>query len=238
MLSRRAGVKYVFVFVFVFKYANTCICICICICIWKNTRWNIYICICIWLAYLDVFDKYFSNTLFIFTLWYIMTPTLSLGLGVGWVSLHPAPMTGLGSGKVPVLGTVYLMQSIEYLVLTCTWPFEIQKYLTSTLLTELNHEYLSLSGQNRSHRYRPGTRALMEIRKYQKSTDLLLRKLPFSRVVSTKLFDCFRSLLDHKLFITILWLSCHPLRVMASKFKYVVHVIFSQHILMIDTWNI
>ncbi|XP_070558125.1 uncharacterized protein [Ptychodera flava] len=32
-------------------------------------------------------------------------------------------------------------------------------------------------------RYRPGTRALMEIRKYQKSTDLLIRKLPFSRVV-------------------------------------------------------
>ncbi|XP_077991551.1 uncharacterized protein LOC144445783 [Glandiceps talaboti] len=32
-------------------------------------------------------------------------------------------------------------------------------------------------------RYRPGTRALMEIRKYQKSTNLLLRKLPFARVV-------------------------------------------------------
>ncbi|XP_048376169.1 histone H3-like centromeric protein A [Stegostoma tigrinum] len=32
-------------------------------------------------------------------------------------------------------------------------------------------------------RFRPGTRALMEIRKYQKSTDLLIRKLPFSRLV-------------------------------------------------------
>jgi histone H3/H4 len=32
-------------------------------------------------------------------------------------------------------------------------------------------------------RFRPGTVALREIRKYQKSTDLLLRKLPFSRVV-------------------------------------------------------
>lgn len=32
-------------------------------------------------------------------------------------------------------------------------------------------------------RYRPGTKALQEIRRYQKSTDLLLRKLPFSRVV-------------------------------------------------------
>ncbi|KAI8910032.1 histone-fold-containing protein [Powellomyces hirtus] len=33
------------------------------------------------------------------------------------------------------------------------------------------------------HRYRPGTVALREIRKYQKSTDLLLRKLPFARLV-------------------------------------------------------
>ena len=33
-------------------------------------------------------------------------------------------------------------------------------------------------------RFRPGSRALLEIRKFQKSTDLLLRKLPFARVVS------------------------------------------------------
>ena len=33
------------------------------------------------------------------------------------------------------------------------------------------------------HRYRPGAKALKEIRQYQKSTDLLLRKLPFSRLV-------------------------------------------------------
>jgi hypothetical protein len=32
-------------------------------------------------------------------------------------------------------------------------------------------------------RYRPGTLALREIRKYQKSTDLLLLKAPFARVV-------------------------------------------------------
>eukprot|EP00590_Aulacoseira_subarctica_P008678 CAMPEP_0172424634 /NCGR_PEP_ID=MMETSP1064-20121228/26905_1 /TAXON_ID=202472 /ORGANISM="Aulacoseira subarctica , Strain CCAP 1002/5" /LENGTH=70 /DNA_ID=CAMNT_0013166917 /DNA_START=29 /DNA_END=237 /DNA_ORIENTATION=- len=32
-------------------------------------------------------------------------------------------------------------------------------------------------------RRRPGERALMEIRAYQKSSDLLLRKLPFSRLV-------------------------------------------------------
>ncbi|KAJ3088471.1 centromeric DNA-binding histone H3-like protein cse4 [Quaeritorhiza haematococci] len=32
-------------------------------------------------------------------------------------------------------------------------------------------------------RYRPGTVALREIRKYQKSTNLLIRKLPFARLV-------------------------------------------------------
>ncbi|KAG8912697.1 centromeric DNA-binding histone H3-like protein cse4 [Tulasnella sp. 417] len=36
----------------------------------------------------------------------------------------------------------------------------------------------------RRRRFRPGTKALKEIRKYQRSTDLLIQKLPFSRVVS------------------------------------------------------
>ncbi|GFP84870.1 histone h3.2, partial [Phtheirospermum japonicum] len=35
----------------------------------------------------------------------------------------------------------------------------------------------------KSHRFRPGTVALREIRKYQKSTELLIRKLPFQRLV-------------------------------------------------------
>ena len=33
------------------------------------------------------------------------------------------------------------------------------------------------------HRFRPGTVALRQIRRYQKSTDLLIRKLPFQRLV-------------------------------------------------------
>ena len=35
----------------------------------------------------------------------------------------------------------------------------------------------------KAHRYRPGTVALREIRKYQKTSDLLIRKLPFQRLV-------------------------------------------------------
>lgn len=38
-------------------------------------------------------------------------------------------------------------------------------------------------GIKRPHRYRPGTVALREIRRYQKSTELLIRKLPFARYV-------------------------------------------------------
>ena len=38
-------------------------------------------------------------------------------------------------------------------------------------------------GIKRPRRFRPGTVALREIRKFQKSTELLIRKLPFQRVV-------------------------------------------------------
>ena len=38
-------------------------------------------------------------------------------------------------------------------------------------------------GGKKPHRYRPGTVALREIRRYQKSTELLIRKLPFQRLV-------------------------------------------------------
>ncbi|XP_065283961.1 histone H3.1-like [Dermacentor albipictus] len=37
-------------------------------------------------------------------------------------------------------------------------------------------------GIKKPHRYRPGTVALREIRRYQKSTEMLIRKLPFQRL--------------------------------------------------------
>ena len=53
-------------------------------------------------------------------------------------------------------------------------------------------------GVKKPHRYRPGTVALREIRRYQKSTELLIRKLPFRLVVREIAQDfktdlCFRS---------------------------------------------
>jgi len=38
--------------------------------------------------------------------------------------------------------------------------------------------------QQRKRRFRPGQRALQEIRRFQRSTELLIRKLPFARLVS------------------------------------------------------
>ncbi|KAF7642381.1 hypothetical protein LDENG_00258960 [Lucifuga dentata] len=50
-------------------------------------------------------------------------------------------------------------------------------------------------GTPKKRRFRPGTKALMEIRKYQKSTSLLLRKLPFSRLVREVCQSCTREAL-------------------------------------------
>ena len=43
--------------------------------------------------------------------------------------------------------------------------------------------YKKKGNVKKPHRYRPGTVALREIRRFQKSTDLLIRKLPFQRFV-------------------------------------------------------
>ncbi|XP_017360504.1 histone H3.3A-like [Cebus imitator] len=41
----------------------------------------------------------------------------------------------------------------------------------------------STGGVKKPHRYRPGTVALREMRRYQKPTELLICKLPFQRLV-------------------------------------------------------
>lgn len=53
---------------------------------------------------------------------------------------------------------------------------------------------LSQESQSRKtkRRYRPGTKALMEIRKYQKSTVRLIQRAPFLRVVKDLLHQVSR----------------------------------------------
>ena len=41
----------------------------------------------------------------------------------------------------------------------------------------------AVGGVKKPHRFRPGTVALREIRRYQRGTELLIRKLPFQRLV-------------------------------------------------------
>ena len=47
----------------------------------------------------------------------------------------------------------------------------------------LSFSKAATGGVKKPHRFRPGTVALREIRRYQKSTELLIRKLPFQRLV-------------------------------------------------------
>ncbi|RHN75251.1 putative transcription factor Hap3/NF-YB family [Medicago truncatula] len=54
---------------------------------------------------------------------------------------------------------------------------------TKVLATKIARNYKPKGGLKRPRRFRPGTVALREIRKYQKSSDLLIRKLPFQRLV-------------------------------------------------------
>jgi histone H3 len=51
------------------------------------------------------------------------------------------------------------------------------------LVTKAARKASGTGGVKKPHRYRPGTVALREIRKYQKTTNLLIRKLPFQRLV-------------------------------------------------------
>jgi hypothetical protein len=51
------------------------------------------------------------------------------------------------------------------------------------LVNAHNFSQAAAGGVKKPHRFRPGTVALREIRRYQKSTELLIRKLPFQRLV-------------------------------------------------------
>merc|ERR1711935_457351 len=61
----------------------------------------------------------------------------------------------------------------------------------------------STGGVKKPHRYRPGTVALREIRRYQKSTELLIRKLPFQRLVR-KLPKISRLIFDSRVQLLVL----------------------------------
>uniref|UniRef100_A0A8C4R225 Core Histone H2A/H2B/H3 domain-containing protein n=1 Tax=Eptatretus burgeri TaxID=7764 RepID=A0A8C4R225_EPTBU len=64
------------------------------------------------------------------------------------------------------------------------------------LATKMVHKSASaIGGVKNQHRSRPGTVALREIRRHQKSTELLIRKLPFQRIVREIAQDSMTNLL-------------------------------------------
>lgn len=57
-----------------------------------------------------------------------------------------------------------------------------QETSTKTTTTRRGSKKTKTTPIKKPRRYRPGTLALREIRKYQKNTDLLIRKAPFQRL--------------------------------------------------------
>ncbi|KAG6911185.1 histone H3-like centromeric protein hH3v [Tephrocybe rancida] len=77
--------------------------------------------------------------------------------------------------------------------------------------------------QKKPHRFRPGTVALREIRKYQKSTDLLIRRLPFSRVVREIAMDMITDENDYS-DSALRWQSSAILALQEATEAYLVHL--------------
>ncbi|KAG8127566.1 hypothetical protein E2320_014476 [Naja naja] len=74
------------------------------------------------------------------------------------------------------------------------------------------------AGPRRRRRYRPGQRALQEIRKYQKSTDLLIAKLPFARVVREICLEYTRG-------VDMMWQSMALLALQEAAEAFLVHLL-------------
>ncbi|GAA5872123.1 hypothetical protein JCM8547_003813 [Rhodosporidiobolus lusitaniae] len=76
--------------------------------------------------------------------------------------------------------------------------------------------------QKKPHRFRPGTVALREIRHYQKSTDLLLRRLPFARLVREIATEFFED--EDGNAVGLRWQSSALLALQEATEAYLVHL--------------
>jgi histone H3 len=92
-------------------------------------------------------------------------PTLGSGVHGQGKGKGAIPTQTLRAGKRPQMGGV------------------ARKQVARKQLATQNVAMKPVQSVKKPHRYRPGTVALREIRRYQKSTELLIRKLPFQRIV-------------------------------------------------------
>ncbi|KAM6472485.1 histone H3-like centromeric protein A isoform 1-T2 [Liasis olivaceus] len=74
------------------------------------------------------------------------------------------------------------------------------------------------AGRRRRRKYRPGQRAMQEIRKYQKSTNLLISKLPFARVVREICLEYTRG-------VDMMWQSMALLALQEAAEAFLVHLL-------------
>lgn len=75
-----------------------------------------------------------------------------------------------------------------------------------SLLTGNRPHQPPVGGVKKPHRFRPGTVALREIRRYQKTTELLIRRLPFQRLVreiAQEVQVCLSSVTSSIYFLTL-----------------------------------
>lgn len=77
-------------------------------------------------------------------------------------------------------------------------------------------------GGGARRRYRPGTVALREIRHFQKTTDLLIRRLPFARLVREVANDFIRSEFDDG--VGLRWQSQAILALQEAAEAFLVHL--------------
>ncbi|KAG9118373.1 histone H3.1, partial [Ceratobasidium sp. 392] len=84
-----------------------------------------------------------------------------------------------------------------------------RKQLATKQARKLAKSALTTGGVKKPHRFRRGTVALHEIRWYQKSTELLIRKLPFQRLVREIAQD-FKTNLRFQSSAARHRLGCHP----------------------------
>ena len=71
-------------------------------------------------------------------------------------------------------------------------------------------------------RYRPGVKAIREIRQYQKTTDLLIRKLPFARLVREVANDFIQTEFDDG--VGLRWQSQAILALQEAAEAFLVHL--------------
>jgi len=94
---------------------------------------------------------------------------------------HDAPRCALGQGAAPGRAQQRTAMARTKMVARKSTGGRTARKLLKTKAARRSAP--ATGGIRKPHRYRPGTVALRDIRKYQKSTELLIRKLPFQRLV-------------------------------------------------------